>query len=189
MSKRFVFCSQQPARRSKNWIYPLTMCGLYVAYVVGDLLAFYNETECVNLVADLVYYCTWPLLTFLALLLDSNYWRNVGRPEFCDAKSRAVVRRLAGARHGEFAAVRHCLCVRLTTQSKKKKLKFSLFIVVGRRLVKECKRRQCADRCAYHRLCAPQNTASRRRAYRAARAAGRISRRRTGTRWMLFYYD
>lgn len=47
---------------------------LYAAYVAGDLLTYYDVTSCVNLAAEVVYYCIWPLLTFAALLLDSNYW-------------------------------------------------------------------------------------------------------------------
>ena len=81
------------------------MCLLYISFVVGDVLAYYKVTACVNLITDIVYYWCWPLLTFFVLRCDSNYWRNVGRPLNCDAASRAVVRRLAGARNGEFAAV------------------------------------------------------------------------------------
>jgi hypothetical protein len=90
--------SNERGHLSRNWLYGCAMFIYCTANLVGDLLMYFDTTDCVVLIAEIVYYCTWPLLTFLAFNMDSKYWRNVGRPAWSASSSYSVVQRLSRSR-------------------------------------------------------------------------------------------
>jgi hypothetical protein len=90
--------SNERGHLSRNWVYGCAMFVYCMANLIGDLLMYFDVTACVILIAEIVYYCTWPVLTFLALNMDSKYWRNVGRPAWSASSSYTVVQRLSRSR-------------------------------------------------------------------------------------------
>jgi hypothetical protein len=90
--------SNERGHVSRNWLYSATMFLLYGTTVVGDILMYFNISGCANLVSEIVFFCTWPVVTFFVLQVDSQYWRNVGRPAWSAAASYSVVQRLSRSR-------------------------------------------------------------------------------------------